>query len=99
MTNRAFSWLPRSAGLLLAGSLLTGAPALADGPGPDDAVVTRPDSARTAFPRQRRPLRWSEQPARVVTGDVGYVGSDWGLGKPSYTGIGSRPDWGRSSID
>lgn len=34
-------------------------------------------------------------PARVFTGDPGYVGSDYGLGKPAFTGLGSRPDWGR----
>lgn len=100
MTNRILASLCRaSAGLLLAGLLLTGSPAIAGGPGPEELAVDKPDSARKAFPRHRRPLTWSERPARVVTGDVGYVGSDWGLGKPSYSGIGSRPDWGRSSID
>jgi hypothetical protein len=37
------------------------------------------------------------RPARRIIGDPGYVGSDYGLGKPSFTGLGSRPDWGRSS--
>ena len=37
------------------------------------------------------------RPARRVTGGPGYVGSDYGLGKPAFTGLGSRPDWGRSS--
>lgn len=32
------------------------------------------------------------RPRRVVNGDPGYVGSDYGLGKPSFTGLGSRPD-------
>lgn len=32
------------------------------------------------------------RPRRVVNGDAGYVGSDYGLGKPSFTGLGSRPD-------
>lgn len=36
---------------------------------------------------------------RRIDGGPGYVGSDWGLGKPSRTGLGSRPDWGRSSVD
>ena len=35
------------------------------------------------------------RPPRNVTGGPGYVGSDYGLGKPSFTGLGSRPDWGR----
>jgi hypothetical protein len=33
---------------------------------------------------------------RPVNGGPGYVGSDYGLGKPAYTGLGTRPDWGRS---
>ena len=36
-------------------------------------------------------------PPRRVTGGPGYVGSEFGLGKPAFTGLGSRPDWGRSS--
>lgn len=32
------------------------------------------------------------RPRRVTNGDAGYVGSDYGLGKPSFTGLGSRPD-------
>jgi hypothetical protein len=39
---------------------------------------------------QPRPL------GRPVTGGPGYVGSDYGLGKPAFTGLGSRPDWGYS---
>jgi hypothetical protein len=31
-----------------------------------------------------------------VNGGPGYVGSDYGLGKPAFTGLGSRPDWGHS---
>lgn len=34
------------------------------------------------------------RPRRLVTGGPGYVGSSWGLGKPSYWGIGTRPDDG-----
>ena len=33
---------------------------------------------------------------RAVNGGPGYVGSDYGLGKPAFTGLGTRPDWGRS---
>jgi hypothetical protein len=39
------------------------------------------------------PLR----PHRRVMGDATYSGSEYGLSKPSYNGIGTRPDWGRSS--
>ena len=35
---------------------------------------------------------------RVMCG-ADYVGSNYGLGKPAYSGIGPRPDWGRSSYD
>ncbi len=38
----------------------------------------------------------SRHPARIYTRDPGYAGSDYGLGKPAFTGLGSRPDWGRS---
>lgn len=38
-------------------------------------------------------------PTRRVMGGPDYVGSDYGLGKPAYFGLGSRPDWGRSSTD
>ena len=39
----------------------------------------------------------SPHPVRVFTRSPGYAGSDYGLGKPAFTGLGSRPDWGRSS--
>jgi hypothetical protein len=42
---------------------------------------------------------WGAPPpphGRVVNGGPGYVGSDYGLGKPAFTGLGSRPDWGHS---
>jgi hypothetical protein len=37
-------------------------------------------------------------PRRPVTGGPGYAGSEYGLGKPSFNGLGSRPDWGRSNL-
>ena len=45
--------------------------------------------------REAGPLR----PHRRVMGGPDYVGSDWGLGKPPVSGIGPRPDWGRSTYD
>ena len=42
---------------------------------------------------------WNRAPrphGRPVNGGPGYVGSDYGLGKPAFTGLGSRPDWGVS---
>ncbi|MDB5591697.1 hypothetical protein [Enterovirga sp.] len=55
----------------------------------------------SAFPRWRGAASSPPglRPARRVTGGPGYVGSEWGLGKPSYYGIGTRPDWGRDSTD
>ena len=66
-------------------------------------------------PYPPRPLRyeqlWAEQDVGVVVahrgrrpptrvmGGPGYVGSDYGLGKPAFSGVGPRPDWGRSSVD
>jgi hypothetical protein len=39
------------------------------------------------------------RPHRRVMGGPDYVGSSFGLGKPAYSGIGPRPDWGRSTYD
>jgi hypothetical protein len=39
----------------------------------------------------------SFKPTRRVTGGPGYAGSEYGLGKPSFWGLGSRPDWGHSN--
>lgn len=65
--------------------------AQADGPGDARERAARRGGAffaKTVGPEHR--------PARRVTGGPGYVGSDWGLGKPSFSGIGTRPDWGLS---
>jgi hypothetical protein len=47
----------------------------------------------------RRSTSSPGRPYRPVAGGPGYVGSDYGLGKPAVTGLGSRPDWGRSFVD
>lgn len=39
------------------------------------------------------------RPTTRVMGGPDYVGSDYGLAKPSFYGIARRPDWGRSSYD
>lgn len=61
-----------------------------DRPGPDRPGLDRPMietyGARDPAEDARR------RPRRAVNGDAGYVGSDYGLGKPSFTGLGSRPD-------
>ena len=81
-------------------TLLTGSPARAEagGPvykdrerfGPLVSEVGPPGSRAVDAPHDRRP-------PRRVTGDPGYVGSEYGLGRPAFTGLGSRPDWGHSS--
>lgn len=82
--------------------LLFAAPARAEGPGPVYKDRERFDEGRRVDGRLERD--WESQgrsgptrPARRVDGGPGYVGSDWGLGRPAFTGLGSRPDWGRSS--
>lgn len=70
--------------------------ARADGPGPSEPSEPSRDGAPT-WGRLHREV--SPRPPRRVTGGPGYVGSEWGLGKPSYYGIGTRPDWGRGSVD
>jgi hypothetical protein len=39
------------------------------------------------------------RPRRRLMGGSDYVGSVYGLGKPAVSGIGPRPDWGRSTAD
>lgn len=86
--------VPAKVGLAMA--LLAPWPAFADGPGPDGEPPRRHDSR----PRYSHELDSPEaRPARRVIGSPDYVGSAWGLGKPSYYGLGTRPDWGRSSVD
>lgn len=87
---------PVSATVVLAMALSSPWPALADGPGPDG----EPPRPRESRPRASRDVDEPEtRPARRVIGSPDYVGSAWGLGKPSYYGLGTRPDWGRSSVD
>ena len=52
------------------------------------------DGARPLARRLPREERGPVRPARKITPGPGYVGSEWGLGKPNYWGIGPRPDWG-----
>ena len=79
-------------------AMALGAPwsALADGPGPEGEPLRSRDSRL----RERRDSGAPEtHPARRVIDSPDYAGSAWGLGKPSYYGLGTRPDWGRSSVD
>ena len=85
--------------LLALGALLaTAGPAGADGPAPaggqgrERSVPPGEGGYVTTGRARPRPYR------RVMDGPD-YVGSSFGLGKPAYSGIGPRPDWGRSSVD
>lgn len=61
-----------------------------DRPGPARPGMDRPMIETYAGRDPAEEAR--RRPRRVVNGDPGYVGSDYGLGKPSFTGLGSRPD-------
>lgn len=103
MSNRA-AFLRHVAGILLVASLLAAHRAHAEGP----PAVYRggsvyKDLERFDRPGSDRPMIQTyggrdpaedarRRPRRVTNGDAGYVGSDYGLGKPSFTGLGSRPD-------
>lgn len=98
--------MPVSRRLLLPLALLLAGPALADGPGPRPVADARRgpaaewddvSGAGAEPPAAGLPARL--RPARRVTGGPDYVGSDYGLGKPAFYGLGSRPDWGRSHTD
>jgi hypothetical protein len=66
--------------------------ARAEGPGAVYKDLERyGDAPPMIEPRRHGP---SKRLGRPVTGSPGYVGSDYGLGKPAFTGLGSRPDWG-----
>lgn len=83
----------RRAGLALGCTLaLSAPPAAADGAGDVEAPPPRRGAHHRVAPLSRDAVAL---PRRTV-GGPGYVGSDWGLGKPSYSGIGTRPDGGFS---
>lgn len=71
----------------------------ADGPGPDSPPGYLEQESFRGTQTRPRPAPVGPRPARRVTGGPDYAGSEWGLGKPMYYGLGSRPDWGRSSTD
>ena len=85
--------------LAAAATLVLGAGAApaADRPGERVRPSLPPPQARHGGPAMYG--SWPPAPpaySRPVNGGPGYVGSDYGLGKPAFTGLGSRPDWGRS---
>ena len=82
--------------LVLAAGLLVGTPARASEPPPPDGLDRPAPPPRRSTGRHASPdAETSGRIPRVVDGSPGYVGSDYGLGKPAFTGLGSRPDWGR----
>lgn len=98
--------MPASFRLLPIALLILAAPARADGPGPVPSAGRpsgmagdweEPGGWPGRAPVAGIPTR--PRPARRVMGGPDYVGSDYGLGKPAFYGLGSRPDWGRSSTD
>ncbi len=77
---------------------LAARPASADGPGP--VGPDRSTEERIASRDWPAPLHLTgPRPVRRIMGGPGYAGTSYGLGKPAYSGIGPRPDWGRSSVD
>ena len=78
--------------MALAFSLAVLAPAWADGdPIAKDAGRRAPSWTK---PHREADPRGLARPGRRVMGGPGYAGSDWGLGKPSFWGLGPRPDDG-----
>lgn len=59
-------------------------------------MLVSKEAAPISGPHRQGPgeIERQHRPRRLVTGGRGYVGSHWGLGKPSYSGIGTRPDDG-----
>lgn len=83
--------------VLVAGSLLASVSAGMSQPVYKDRERFDLGAPRRVVRGEREERAAVRMPARPVTRTnpgPGYVGSDWGLGKPSYWGIGSRPDWG-----
>jgi hypothetical protein len=87
---------------ILAGALLAVLSCL-EAEAADPGSLPAYDSARVPYGEM-----WGEvdvyrqgrlRPARRVMGGPDYVGSAYGLGKPPFSGVGPRPDWGRSSDD
>ena len=73
---------------------------------PMAAPYASPDRFRFGDGRPTYGQLWEDRDGRPphglprrVLGGPDYVGSSYGLGKPAYSGIGPRPDWGRSSHD
>ncbi|NNM70805.1 hypothetical protein [Enterovirga aerilata] len=82
-------------GLVLAASAPAGAADYGSRSGPGGPPVLEDGAAARSHGYEA----WGAPPRphrRPVNGGPGYVGSDYGLGKPAFTGLGSRPDWGYS---
>lgn len=88
-------------------AIVLGAATLIHGPAAAEYRGTRPiykDAERFDEPGYIAEYGRSQQPAAVrrpptrVVGDSDYAGSVYGLGKP-MSGVGTRPDWGRSNPD
>ena len=86
-----------SLAILLAGSTLSGASS-ADWPldPPRDRPMILQDRLESDSYRYGAPPAPARPHGRQLNGGPGYVGSDYGPGKPAFTGLGTRPDWGFS---
>ena len=87
----------RGAAALLLG--LVAGVARADGPGDGVLFESTPAKPGRASHRHVRAPDLIGSPPRRIDAGPGYAGSEYGLGKPAFTGLGSRPDWGRSNAD
>ncbi len=82
---------------LLVASAASGASA-ADWPldPPRDRPMVLQDRMAADAYRYGAPPAQARPHGRQLNSGPGYVGSDYGLGKPAFTGLGTRPDWGFS---
>jgi hypothetical protein len=96
MSNRA-AVLPVLAAMILAGLGVSDATA-ADWPlvSPRERPLVLQDRTEAETYRYAPPPGQPRPHGRPINGGPGYVGSDYGLGKPAFTGLGTRPDWGYS---
>ncbi len=98
MPNHAVSARANAVLLILLGTAGAAHAADLDGRGRSRAPLALQERTTSVFEAERYGA-WGRPPlphGRPVNSGPGYVGSDYGLGKPAFTGLGSRPDWGYS---
>lgn len=85
--------LPLAAAFVLGAAIAAPAPARSEPVYKDRERFDASDRASRYRASPRGPAV-DAHPRRRVTFGPGYAGSEWGLGKPSFWGIGPRPDDG-----